>query len=73
MNKPKLILNSDYTINSNGDLVFTEKYLLARGYCCQSGCLNCPYSKEIDPNTPPEFNSSWSKTSPDGLDEDEEN
>lgn len=27
-----------------GDLfVFTAKYLLARGYCCKSGCRHCPY------------------------------
>jgi len=27
----------------NGYLVFTEKYLLERGYCCESGCRHCPY------------------------------
>jgi hypothetical protein len=27
----------------NGFMVFSEKYLLARGYCCQSGCRHCPY------------------------------
>jgi hypothetical protein len=24
-------------------IVFTEAFLLARGYCCNSGCRNCPY------------------------------
>jgi hypothetical protein len=24
-------------------LVFTEKYHLKRGYCCNSGCRHCPY------------------------------
>ncbi len=24
-------------------IVFTEKYLLKRGYCCESGCRHCPY------------------------------
>ena len=24
-------------------IVFTEEYLLARGYCCGNGCRNCPY------------------------------
>lgn len=24
-------------------LVFTEKYLRDRGYCCESGCRHCPY------------------------------
>jgi hypothetical protein len=32
----------DYYIE-NGLYVFTEKYLLKRGYCCQSGCRHCPY------------------------------
>ena len=24
-------------------MVFTAKYLLERGFCCQSGCRHCPY------------------------------
>jgi hypothetical protein len=24
-------------------IVFTAKYLLKRGYCCESGCRHCPY------------------------------
>ena len=24
-------------------IVFTEKYLRNRGYCCESGCRHCPY------------------------------
>lgn len=24
-------------------LVFTEAFLRARGYCCESGCRHCPY------------------------------
>lgn len=27
----------------NGLYVFTEHYLVKRGYCCQSGCRHCPY------------------------------
>jgi hypothetical protein len=26
-----------------GFLVFTEKYHLKRGYCCESNCRHCPY------------------------------
>ena len=26
-----------------GLLVFTEHYLRARGYCCESGCRHCPW------------------------------
>ena len=32
----------DYYIE-DGYMVYTEKYLLRRGYCCQSGCRHCPY------------------------------
>ena len=24
-------------------IVFTARYHLLRGYCCQSGCRHCPY------------------------------
>ena len=27
----------------NGLYVFTAKYLLERGYCCNNGCRHCPY------------------------------
>jgi hypothetical protein len=36
----------DYTFNENGLLVFTKEYHLKRGYCCGSGCKNCPYPKD---------------------------
>ena len=39
----KLIPGEDYYFNQEGKLVFTEKYHLKRGTCCQSGCLHCPY------------------------------
>jgi len=42
----KLIEGEDYYINQDGNLVFTEAYHLKRGYCCESGCLHCPYDKE---------------------------
>ena len=34
----------DYHILPDGRLVFTATYLLRRGRCCGSGCLNCPFS-----------------------------
>jgi hypothetical protein len=37
-----LVEGVDYYIE-NGLYVFTEHYLLKRGYCCQSGCRHCPY------------------------------
>ena len=33
----------DYYILPDGRLVFTAEYLLRRGFCCGSGCMNCPY------------------------------
>ena len=29
-------------------IVFTEKFLRARGYCCESGCRHCPYGYRRD-------------------------
>jgi hypothetical protein len=29
-------------------MVFTEKYLRARGYCCESGCRHCPFGYRGD-------------------------
>jgi hypothetical protein len=29
-------------------LVFTEKFLRDRGYCCESGCRHCPYGFSKD-------------------------
>lgn len=39
----KLTEGEDYHILPDGRLVFTASYLLRRGFCCGSGCLNCPY------------------------------
>lgn len=33
----------DYYFNDEGLIVFSEKYLLKRGYCCESSCKHCPY------------------------------
>ena len=27
-------------------VVFTERYHLRRGYCCESGCRHCPFGPE---------------------------
>ena len=47
----KLILGEDYYIE-NGKFVFTEKYLLKRGFCCKSGCRHCPYEFRKGKNVP---------------------
>jgi hypothetical protein len=36
----------DFYITEEGYIVFTEKYHLKRGYCCQSGCRHCPWKEE---------------------------
>ncbi|NVK26775.1 DUF5522 domain-containing protein [Phaeocystidibacter luteus] len=33
----------DFYYSPEGFIVFTEKYHLKRGHCCQSGCKHCPY------------------------------
>jgi iron complex transport system substrate-binding protein len=37
-----LVEGKDYQLE-NGAMVFTASYLRRRGYCCDSGCRNCPY------------------------------
>ena len=33
----------DYYLSPEGFVVFTEKYLQKRGYCCKNSCKHCPY------------------------------
>ena len=47
--KQELIEGVDYYFNEKGLITFTSKYLLDRGYCCGSGCRNCPYDYEAVP------------------------
>ncbi len=42
-NQYKNLDPEDYYQHEDGYLVFTEKYHLKRGYCCESGCRHCPY------------------------------
>lgn len=41
--KKKNLDPEDYYLSEKGYIVFTEKYLLKRGYCCKTGCKHCPY------------------------------
>ncbi len=45
-----LIENIDYYLDEQGNMVFTEKYHLKRGYCCKNKCRHCPwkYGQEKD-------------------------
>jgi hypothetical protein len=38
-----LVEGEDYYYE-NDLFVFTEKYLLKRGYCCDNRCRHCPYN-----------------------------
>jgi len=44
---PALIEGVDFYMEG-GFLVFTEKFLRDRGYCCESGCRHCPYGFRKD-------------------------
>ena len=38
-----LIEDIDYTLNADGNMVFSAWFLLKRGNCCETGCTHCPY------------------------------
>jgi len=40
-----LVQELDYYLE-DGKYVFTEWFLLKRGYCCDNQCRHCPYSKQ---------------------------
>jgi len=41
--EPELFQDGEYYLTEEGYRVFTEKFHLKRGYCCQNGCRHCPY------------------------------
>ncbi|MCK0201577.1 DUF5522 domain-containing protein [Ornithobacterium rhinotracheale] len=41
----------DFYLSPEGFKIKTEKYLLKRGYCCQSGCKHCPYGYDKKTNS----------------------
>ena len=45
---PALVIGLDYYLE-NGLMVFTSRFLLGRGYCCDSGCRHCPYQAILVP------------------------
>ena len=36
----------EYYYAKEGYIIFTEKYHLKRGYCCNNNCKHCPYNKK---------------------------
>ena len=44
-----LIEDTDwYRDVETGDFVWTSKYLLDQGFCCNGGCRHCPYDENGD-------------------------
>ena len=41
--KKTKLADDEYYYSPEGYIIFTEKYLLKRGYCCKNGCKHCPY------------------------------
>ena len=42
----KLIEGVDFYFEGSF-MVFTEKFLRERGYCCESGCRHCPWGYRL--------------------------
>ncbi|HEX8607634.1 MAG TPA: DUF5522 domain-containing protein [Pedobacter sp.] len=38
-----MIEGTDYYLNEDGFMVFTETYHKKRGYCCRNKCRHCPW------------------------------
>lgn len=36
----------DYYYAKEGYIIFTARYHIKRGYCCNNNCKHCPYKKE---------------------------
>lgn len=53
----RLIEGKDYYNDEKGRMILTEEYLKGRGYCCECGCLHCPYgyNKKVDASVPSEL------------------
>jgi len=51
MKKIVPIEKGDFYFSTEGYRVFTEQYLLKRGYCCESNCRHCPYGFNIKTNS----------------------
>ena len=44
---PALVEGEDF-YREGAYVVFTARYHLRRGRCCESGCRHCPYRPELD-------------------------
>jgi hypothetical protein len=46
--RPALVEGEDF-YREGAYVVFTARYHLRRGYCCESGCRHCPYRAGDEP------------------------
>lgn len=47
LRNPTFMQGRDYYLEK-GLYVFTEEYLLNRGYCCSNNCRHCPYQSKTE-------------------------
>ncbi|HAW52786.1 MAG TPA: hypothetical protein DCX54_10750 [Flavobacteriales bacterium] len=47
--------DDEFYYSQEGYIVFTEKYLLKRGHCCENACKHCPYGFKKTKKTKPNF------------------
>jgi hypothetical protein len=41
--RPNSVFRLDYCVNGDGNVEFSRFFHLERGFCCGSGCKNCPF------------------------------
>ena len=48
---PSALVEGEDYYSEGAAIVFTARYLLRRGDCCESGCRHCPYTElgEMNP------------------------
>ena len=51
MNDPRRLTEGVHFYREGPYVVFTERYLRERGYCCESGCRHCPYGYSREQRT----------------------
>ena len=44
--KIQTLEKDEYYYSKEGYIIFTKKYHLKRGYCCNNMCKHCPFKKE---------------------------
>jgi len=43
--KRHLLEKDEYYYSTEGYIIYTEKFHLKRGFCCNSNCKHCPFKK----------------------------